>query len=246
MTVGQLKTISAAYLHKDPTDFVRGGVDLVLVALNNARRTAERMNDFLLQTEVCELLVDPTDGGSLEDAYLRGDDEETPVKIKDYKTFYLTSDDGDIPLYHHSKKNIAVWTSERNLAARGRYLTTDFRYPDDSYLRTFRVGPTEVYINGRRVFLNPAQETAKVLAIDAILWMTDYTSDSQTDWMTENCPEYLQYAAICELNYFTATFVPGLDGNLAPPERLKKEALETLIRWDASQISNGRNPRGIR
>ena len=216
MTVGQLKTISAAYLHKDPTDFVRGGVDLVLVALNNARRTAERMNDFLMQTEVCELLVDPT------------------------------SDDGDIPLYHHSKKNIAVWTSERNLAARGRYLTTDFRYPDDSYLRTFRVGPTEVYINGRRVFLNPAQETSKVLAIDAILWMTDYTSDSQTDWMTENCPEYLQYAAICELNYFTATFVPGLDGNLAPPERLKKEALETLVRWDSSQISNGRNPRGIR
>lgn len=252
MTVGEIKKAAAAYLQKSPEDFVKNSVDLLLIALNNARKNAEMLHDFNSQRVVAQITVDPTNGGSLNDAVLKG--TMTPVRLKEYTTFYLivendpVNGNGDMPLYHHAKKNVAVWTKERNYNARGRWFNQDVRYPDDAALRVLRAGPMEVYLHGDKVFITPTQEQSRKLAIDGVAWMDEYTSESDatSDWMTEQGSEYLIWAAVIECNYLNAVFTPGLDGNLSPPEKAKQRALETLIAWDTWQVPSGRQPNGIR
>lgn len=244
MTVGTIKALAASYLQKAPADFVVNGVDLLLAALNNARKAAELLHDFNANRVSAQIQVDPTNGANLSTAVLKG--TGTAVSLKEFITFYLADTNGEIPLYHHSKKNIAVWMKERNWNARGRYLSTEVRYPDDQYLRTLRIGPTEVYIDGTQVYIQPTQESTTTLYIDGVKWMSDYTSDSNTDWMTTHGHQYLMWACVCEVNYWTSTFTPNFDGNLSPPEKLRERALDQLVQWDSFQIEQGRQPRGIR
>lgn len=244
MTVGAIKSVAASYLQKAPADFVLNGQDLLLVALNNARKKAELLHDFNANRVQAEIQVDPIAGVDLSTAVLKGTSDA--VSLKEFITFYLADPAGEIPLYHHGKKSLAVWMKERNWNARGRYLSTEVRYPDDQYLRVLRIGPTEVFIHGTRVYIQPTQETTTKLYIDGVKWMADYTSDSNSDWMTSHGASYLQWATVCEVNYFTSSFTPNFDGNLSPPEKLREQALDLLVQWDSFQIEQGRQPRGIR
>jgi len=244
MNIGTLKAIAAGYLQKAPADFVINGVDLLLNALNNARKKAELLHDFNLNRVNAQIQVDPINGVDISTAVLKGTD--TPVSLKEFITFYLADPAGEIPLYHHGKKSLAVWMKERNFNARGRYLSTEVRYPDDQYLRVLRIGPTEVFIDGTRVYIQPTQAITTTLIIDGVKWMSDYTQDTDTDWMVTHGASYLQWASVCEVNYLTSTFTPNLDGNLSPPEKLREQALDMLVQWDSFQIEQGRQPRGIR
>lgn len=244
MTVGELKSVIAGYLQKSPSFFAINSVDLLLLALNNARKNAELLHDFNSNTVVAEVTISPSVGGLLSSAVLRG--TATAVNLKEYVTFYRVTDNGDIPLYHHGKKTVAVWTKERIRNARGRFLASDIRYPDDASLRIVRDGPEEVYLHGDQIQVTPTIDTAFQMAIDGIAWMPEYTGDTDRDWMTTYGHEYLMWAACCELNYLTLTWTPNLDGNLGPPIRMKEQALERLVNWDAMQVEQGRQPRGIR
>ena len=244
MDIGTIKSVAAGYLQKAPADFVVNGVDLLLVALNNARKKAELLHDFNANRVNAQIQVDPTNGVDISTAVLKG--TSTPVALKEFITFYLADPNGEIPLYHHGKKSLAVWMKERNWNARGRYLSTEVRYPDDQYLRVLRIGPTEVYIDGTKIHIQPTQSDTTTLYIDGVRWMDDYTQDTDTDWITTHGGSYLQWACVCEVNYLTSTFTPNFDGNLSPPEKLREQALDLLVQWDSFQIEQGRQPRGIR
>jgi hypothetical protein len=244
MTVGELKAVVAYYHQKDVSDFVRGTTDLLMMALNNARRRAELVNDFNQQRVEATVMVSPTTGGSLSTAVLRG--TETAVRLKEYITFYRTNSEGDVPLYHHGKKSVAVWAKERIWNDRPRWNEMDVRYPGDDDYRRLRTEPEELYIHGDKIYINPARSDTTEVTIDGVAWMNEYTTDADTDWMTQAGAEYLQWAAVCEINYFTLKLVPGLDGNLAPPERARERALAELVTWDQFQVEQGRQPRGIR
>lgn len=244
MDIGTIKAIAAGYLQKAPADFVVNGEDLLLHALNNARKSAELLHDFNSNRVRAQIQVDPTNGVNLSTAVLKGTSDA--VSLKEFITFYLSDTNGEIPLYHHAQKSLAVWMKERNFNARGRYLSTEVRYPDDQYLRVLRIGPTEVYVHGSQVYIQPTQSTTTTLIIDGVKWMDEYTSDSDTDWMVEHGHNYLQWACVCEVNYFTSTFTPNFDGNLSPPEKARDRALDLLVQWDAFQVEQGRQPKGIR
>ncbi len=255
MNIGSLKSIVAAYHKVDPSKFVINGEDLILHALNNARRQAEIKQSFNSQQIVARLEVAP-EGTLLSTAV--NDETDLTVSVKDFETFYLVDpvSGGLMPMYHHPKKNLAVWTKERIRNSTGWDRLDPYRrYRADWYDRFGgRCIPIEVYFGEQKVFLNPTQAESKTVKVDCSVWMQPYLTDDDTDWMLEDAINggtgpgvpYLQWAAICELNYRENTFTPGLDGNLSPPEKRMTSALEDLIAWDSMYVENGRQPRGIR
>lgn len=72
MTLAQLKVTVAAYLGKTTADLTSGGVDLFLVAANNARRGAEQLHNFEMARVRATLDIDGTLGGALSAAVMEG------------------------------------------------------------------------------------------------------------------------------------------------------------------------------
>lgn len=53
-----------------------------------------------------------------------------------------------------------------------------------------------------------------------------------TDWFTVAAHEFLMWSIVCELNHRFTTFVPRTDGYVAPPEKLRDQAMQALLLWD--------------
>lgn len=79
MTLAQLKILVAAYLGKTPTDLTVGGVDLFLVAANNARREAEQLHNFEMSRISGTLNIDGTAGGQLSAIAINGGSSNSVV-----------------------------------------------------------------------------------------------------------------------------------------------------------------------
>lgn len=56
--------------------------------------------------------------------------------------------------------------------------------------------------------------------------------EEYTDWFTTAGHEYLMWSIVCELNHRFSTFVPRADGYVAPPEKLRDQAMQALLLWD--------------
>jgi len=248
MTTGDLKDVIAAYFERTATDLTVSGVDLGLRALNNARKTLERQRDWFNQQVVGTLLVDPDNGAMLGNATLFLDDE-IGIDVKSVETFYLVAEAenpvGLIPIYHHGKQTVSVKAKKRVRNSR-MVLDGETRYPSDDVRVNFplpsNVG-NQVFLHGGKVFLYPRPEAVTQVAFDCQVWMEDYDSDNDSDWMIEAAPDYFQWAAIIELNHLWGQFVQTQDGNLPPPEKMKAEALASLIEWDTQLFEAGRQPR---
>lgn len=239
MTVGQIKKQVAAYLQNSVSSFVVDGMDLLLHELNAARRQAELLHDFSENLVYGQLSVDPDDGGSLDSVVLVSDGT-TAVNVRSVQTYYLrdTTAQADIPLYHHPYKNRAVRDKWKHGKTVFDYTT---RYRDDAGRSLGPVNP-EILQSGRTVYLHPTPSEAKTIRMHAYKWMTDYDNDNDTDWMTEDGPEYLKWAAIVNLNFRNKHFVPRQEGNLSPPEKARDQALSLLISNDIHQLEDGRQP----
>lgn len=238
MTLVTLKSKIAAYLQQEVSYFERNGVDLLLSAINDARREAEKLHDFAHNHVTFSLSVDPTDGGKLDDAAVVDPESwQTGVKVKSVETFFTEGDDGAlVPLYHYTSKNEAVWQKEKN--RRQSIYNPRYRYVGD-YSPDVSASRLGVVLNGRTVRMSPKQEATVNLRIEGQMWMKDYTADADTDWMVEYGHSYLFYAAVCECNMFTSTFVAS-DSSPGPPKKERDTALASLVSWDADWMMNGR------
>ncbi len=103
------------------------------------------------------------------------------------------------------------------------------------------------YIQANSIFLYPpSQITFPVAAsLNVVRFLSEYTTDADTDFFTEFAPDYLQWAAIVELNKFAKTFVPRVEGNLGEDavQARSDSALAAFIAWDLS-ISEGTSTPG--
>lgn len=235
MTIGQLKALIPAYLGEASAILTVGGVDLMLMALNNARIQAELAHDFVEQDVFCRLSVSSS-GGALASAVLESTGATTQ-NIKTVKQCYLrdttATPTGYIPMFFDRKKTIA----NRILDIQNTYESDtegELRYRSDNIYH-LGLDSMRVYQDGTSLFINPSQDSTVSLAIDANVWMTPYTADANTDWMTDRGYSYLMWAAICELNKLTKTFVFRQEGFLSPPEKERDAALAALIAWDESR-----------
>lgn len=72
MTLAQLKAVCAAYHKKAVGDLTVNGVDLFLIAANNARRNGEKLQNFEMARVTATLDIDGETGGALADAVIAG------------------------------------------------------------------------------------------------------------------------------------------------------------------------------
>lgn len=245
MNVGTLKKVIAAYLQVPVADTVIEGVDLALLALNNARKAAEQIHDW--NCEQVMVYGDATDGVGSWMNMLSVEDDEA-VTLKQPETFYLNEGDGVlVPLYHYGRKSGAVRAKERNAAnplSDGRW-----RYRDDTgairpyTLRTDRNAPYGVYVHGGGFELAPTPEGTTRIHTDGFRWLPDYTEDTDTDFFIQNSMSYMQWSGVVELNNLFQVYIPQQEGSLPPPVRARDDALTALIEYDKYIVESGRQPR---
>jgi len=243
MIVGQLKMLIASYLHKtDVTEFVKGTsgnqVDLLLVALNNARKQAEREHDFAACVK-----------GGYYSVGASGANWATGItwwdagsqKVRKVKNWYLRGTDG-IAGGEYGTNTILRATDKDTLVKAQASLYYSSPGSLDRYPGTLAATATDwndpllgqnyVIINGQRVSYHPAPTSTQVLPVDACFWWPDWTADANDDWFTQNGEEYLMLQGIVECNKLLGVFVGNVEGNLPPPTKDLDRALAQLIATD--------------
>jgi hypothetical protein len=239
MKIGQLKTLIAAYLHKEASSFVKGTgadqVDLLLVALNNARKSAEREHDFAACLKGGYYTVGAT--GANWTSGITWWDAGTQ-KVRKVKNWYLRGSDGiaggeygNDTILRATDKDTKVkaqasldYSSPRSIE---RYPGTVATGYDDPLL-----GQTYVILNGQKVSLHPVPTSNQILTVDACFWWPSWTASTDDDWFTENGEEYLMLQGIVEANKLIEKFVGNVEGNLPPPTKDVERALAQLIATD--------------
>ena len=176
--------------------------DLLYNAINNARLYAERRIDFELSLQQCLVHgVTLSNGGQLTNAVLMSDNV-TPVRIKKIRTPYLPLHDSTegkyFPVDLMSKKK---WDDRVKARWEGAHPNdrADFAYISDC--------PYCLVQQGNTIFIAPPnarafREGTLTIALDAITWLPDYVDGTETDFILDNCFDWLMYRAIYELNFF--------------------------------------------
>lgn len=243
MTVTNLKKLIAHYHGKVPADLViSGGPDLLLQALNNARKEAEQMHDFENAKVFADLVVDEVAGGSLDSAKLHG--TATAVSIKTIETMGKFTDAPDSVFYPVAWVQAKTAHREQmNRANLGGVYSFDERYPDDGEWEACDLSRTKLVIYGRQVYLRNRGDagTTQTIGIEGQRWLDEYvdaTADN-ADFFLQHGYNYLLYAGVCELNYMTKEFANREEAFLPPPVREKQAALDALIRWDTFAYVGG-------
>jgi hypothetical protein len=218
-TIGDIKNLVAAYLKNDTGKFIQNDVDLLLMAINNARRIAERLHDFKYSEDPVSLSISSS-GGDI-----------SSLSIKRVQRVLLPIAGGDyIP--------IEFMTNDEWLG-RLRRQTGRTAYTPSQTLTQYGVSASNpvCYQQGQKLFLAPASQFTLPITVqlDAIKFQPDYTADTDTDFFVQYAPEYLQWKAIVEGNKYWKEFVSlRQEGNVEEPTQFADEALQSLLTWDQS------------
>lgn len=193
-----------------------------LVALNQARIQAELLHNFNFQRRLLSLTVNTVTGGSLDDAVIYG--TATAAAVKTIVGI------GQLDSFGNFRP--AEWTTTEESHVRhaeeSRFAP---RYRTDGQVLS---GRRRFTLMNNAVHLFPLSETSENLTVvlEAYVFWPEWTIASPADEWTNNGASYLQWAAVVQLNHVFKEFVPRQEGNLAPPQVLADNALQTLITWD--------------
>lgn len=216
-----------------PAGLTVDGVDLSLLALNNARRVAEKAHDFYYSKTDLVLPISAS-GSSIFGATRAG--SLLPVGIKRIENVKLPLATGDlVPIEFITDDE---W--------RGRMMREYGRQPWNPNLTLYQLGVSQnnptCYQQGPNLFLAPASQFSFPISttLSVIQWLPDYAEPSDSDFFTEFAPDYLQWQGIIECNKLTKWFTQRREGNI-DESNLQVEAqraMESLLAWDLS-ISGG-------
>lgn len=246
-TIGQIKEVIAANLHATTTSFVKGSgateVNLLNLALNNARKVAERFHDF----SICRKRGYFSYTGNAVDwrspTWFTGTGTARKIKLW-YERVSGTAGSG---AYGGVDRALKALTQEQlaRLFAREDYRSAPLesvqRYladADPAYGNDPLLGQNYVIIEGHNFYLHPSSTTTRLVVVDGFYWWTDWSSDSTTDWWTEQGAEFLILQAMIEANRLSMTFVGNVEGNLPPPVKEAQRALGELVQLDKDSTEN--------
>lgn len=103
---------------------------------------------------------------------------------------------------------------------------------------------------GQQIYLYlPNQFTYPItVQLDALQFMPDYVSNSDTDFFLQVAPEAMIWQGILECNKLTKSFVQRREGNLEEPnlEAFAQQAFQSLIEWDLSISQMTGSPASLR
>lgn len=155
----------------------------------------------------------------------------------------LRNDQSETPL-DFTRQDIAIERERTELEFDDDERGT-WRYPSDAQIEA-RTGTPSLVQRGRKLFIYPTDNEVDS-PVDVIIYgygmLADYatanlTDAVPTDFFVEWGSEYLQWAIICELNFYFKTYVPRTEGNLSPPEQAREKAWRDLLLWDTYQVDS--------
>jgi hypothetical protein len=241
MTIGQIHASIAAYLRKPIADFVIGSgatqTDLLYLALNNARKAAEKARDFSICRKRGYFSITTSANWTAPTWF-----DATSVVARKVKNWYVrTTGTGASGEFGGIDRAVKAVTLDQisSLYRRSDYATVPMdsnqRYAAD-FDTTFGLDPllgqTYIIIDGQRCQLHPVPTTAQVIVVDAYFWYPDWTTGTTDDWWTKYGSEYLLYKGMVEANRLNQMFAGNVEGNLPPPVREAQNALDELIKLD--------------
>jgi len=222
MTIGALKQKLLFYTQKasDDTyfDFGSSPTDMLLDALNEARKQAELSYAFEMNKRVVTY--------------------SSVVGSVDWQTEAAIGEDA--PEMRSLKK---VWTvaSDSTLRELRQVYRENSKLATQIWPETLVTGCThrQYSLVGPILYITPANTEAIDLLADGYIWMDEYTSDEDEDWMCKHGHNYLFWAALYYLNHKVKEFVQRQEGNLALSNGFVQEQLAKLISWDSAMKHGG-------
>ncbi len=225
-TSAQLKNAIAGYMQRLPSVFVRGTVpdqiDLLLVAMNNARLYAERLIDFELSKSTVDFPETTlTEGTELENAVLHG--TTTPAEVKKVTVPYL-------PLADGTYYPVDLWT-KRTWSDRIKRRFESAKPTDSSDFAQITEVPFTVIQHGTTLFVVPADTTAVqspfTLSADCFLWLPDYVDGTETDFLINHCFDWMMFYSVHQLNFYLKE-----DERVALAQSVLNDTWAAVVRWN--------------
>lgn len=248
MNLATLKATVASYHEKDLADLTKNGIDLFLVAANNARKNGEKLHTFEGVRCTAELDIDGVLGGQLSAAKLN------PPKvfraIKEVIGVSIRRNNIWIPV-DFSRADIIKERERSNLELDWR-MGPGNRYPSDSEF-IWNQGFNKIVQRGDGLYIFPEfgsccddnQACGYVhVKLECYGFLADYvagdlSNESEFDLFLAHGDTYMQWAIIHELNYIFQTFVPRQEGNVIPsPKEERDAAWRDFLLWDTYQTDS--------
>jgi hypothetical protein len=175
MTLLQLRSMIAAYLQKSVPDLTINGADLSLLALNNARKTAEMMHDFEFSRKHVTVTIDAMSGGTLDDVIQEG---SPTCEVKTVIECGIYDDAFNV--------HPVEWTTVSESIERQRQIKPGFgpRYPADGEVTTgyYEVGFPRIAFCGNDIWCVPTGIRGQEfdLELEVYTFQQDWTSTSDS------------------------------------------------------------------
>lgn len=227
-TIGTIKALMAGYMKRSAaSDFTVVGVDTALVALNSARRYAERINNFV-HSQANTTLAVAAAGTTITASIKTIQHVALPVAGSEYMPIEFLTDQ--------------EWTDRvKRLMGRAAY-TPASTLTQLGFTQTNPVA----YQQGPKLYLAPASQFTfpVTVQLDVVNWLSDYTADGDTDFITTYGPDFLMWQGILELNKYWKQFTARTEGNVNEEEvaQFRDTALAALIQWDQSLMMGTSTP----
>jgi hypothetical protein len=220
----ELRSAVLQYLQVPTSDeamFTRNSTDLILVATNNALRTAQKRHDFNYLLHTAQVTVDPSLG---VDWTSITNPEGTGTTLRRLECVFLVQATGVLPIRWMTRAHLAneVLRSNDRSVAREWYPTDAVEYVTDQY----------ALVEGNKIYIHPKPDTATTVELTGYKWLADMASASDTNFIIEFGFDWLMWQTLVELNYFTKQFVARQEGNLPPPTQMAERAWLDLVDWD--------------
>lgn len=236
-----IKAAVAAYLNQTIAALTINGVDMFLVAANNARKGIEMLHNFEFSRITATLTINGNSGGAFADAVITGDANSGIKEITALRR--LRPNGSYIPL-DFTRADIPI-ERERTELEFSDNLWPTFRYPSDADLRARGTASTIIQ-RGSKLFVYPgfidAVDNQLDLTIEGFGWLAQYGSigvvTEPEDFIVNYGSDYLTWSAVCDLNYIFKTFVTRQEGNLSSPEKARDKSMQDLILWDSYQVDS--------
>ena len=245
MNLLEIKTAVAAYFTMPQgqvvgvSDLTVNGIDLFLVAANQAKQTASQAHDFGFQRQLLSLSLNTATGAQLSTAVVFG--TTTAVVVKTVLDVGILDSHGNLcPV---------EWTTAEESQERQREENrrSFWRYPTDAQYHSWQWGESRITFRGDTVMLWPLcfnSVTTLTLGIDAYVDDADWTAANLTTpvtdiWTTKGA-QYIMWQCICDLNNYFKSFVPRQEGNVAVPQERAATAMQAFIDWDVFKYEEAR------
>lgn len=235
MNFGDFKTMVAAFLARNETDYTSGTFDFLSNAVNMARKATERLHDFNLCRVKAQVTMDLVNGVDISTAVLASDGT-TAVSIKSIRTSYLpyNSNANFYPVRTITKNqynSMMLNVAEQHHVHPKTLANSDIRCVPAYYLVRDN---TTLFVTPNDTNLYPT--TTFPVQLDVVKWLDDYTQDSDTDFLLDTCSDYMLFKTVALLEPFMKEDVrmPLIAAQL-------KDAWKTVLIWDGRLIDTAAN-----